>query len=141
MVEQKHGEVIIDRCNVCRGIWFDSGEISEYVRRNKSLLRSGEASDNDFHTLTQVPAGSCPRCQNGTLRIGLFKGLSFERCDCCSGFFLSAEQISGIIDWIQFSPPSGKREPFSLGDAAADGATGVGSDALLAFIVSIAFPS
>ena len=140
LVEQKHGDVFVDHCSGCDGIWFDPDELAKYVRRNKSLLRCGGASDGDFLSLTGIPAGSCPRCQNGTLRIGIFKGLSFERCDSCSGFFLSAEDIRGITDWIQPSAPSGPRKPWSLGEAAAEGTADLALDAALHFIVSIVIP-
>jgi Zn-finger nucleic acid-binding protein len=135
-----HGVIVVDHCDGCDGIWFDPHELSEYVKRNKSWLRSRIASDGDFESLTHLPASDCPRCRKDTLQIGFFKGLSFERCVSCSGFFLSAEQIRAITDWRVSDAPAESAETATADEKAEDEKMDPALEFALEFVLSIIFP-
>ena len=141
LVVKRQGEVTVDHCDSCGGIWFDPDELSDYVRRNKSWLRAHVVTDDDFQSLTDVPGGNCPRCREDSLRIGFFNGLSFERCTKCSGFFLSPEHLRAITEWLESSEPPVQTRPVSAGEAVAEGAVGVVLEGALYFVVSLIIPS
>ena len=65
MLEQKvltqSGEVVIDKCERCSGLWFDSGEAEKLKDEWTSLsIDDGDASvGRIFNEITQI---DCPRC-------------------------------------------------------------------------------
>jgi len=146
LVEERHGHVVVDHCRGCGGIWFDAEEIAEFVRSRLGRTGLGKARDSDFEDLTGFAAGRCPRCLSDTLRLGLHRDLSFERCDRCRGFFLTARQIQDIL--IQEQPYSPRSLGLAVAGMAADGANGEGLAAgleasielLVEFIVSALVP-
>ena len=65
MLEQKvltqSGEVVIDKCERCAGLWFDSGEAEKLKDEWTSLsIDDGDANVGKiFNEITQI---DCPRC-------------------------------------------------------------------------------
>ncbi len=81
------GDVLIDRCVVCAGLWFDQGEIEQLVGES-DRIRKMEA---------EVPAAEgsiyCPRCAGIRLRpvlLGRPDGSEVYafRCASCMGTWL-----------------------------------------------------
>ncbi len=60
------GEVTIDRCDHCNGLWFDHGELD--ILKNdwmSEFLDSGDASvGKKFNNVTEI---DCPRCSKRML--------------------------------------------------------------------------
>ena len=96
LVSEQHGDVTVDRCADCNGVWFDPDEVTKYFQHLRPKPKTAPPNQADLGGVTRVSAGRCPRCQTDDLRIGLFRGMSYCRCRRCSGFFLTEEQISGV---------------------------------------------
>ena len=97
LIEEHHSAVAVDRCKGCNGYWFDKDEIEAFARSKETFLKRKVVDESDFLSVTSIPAGPCPRCSRGTLEVGLFRGLYFSRCNQCSGFFLTDEQIQLLV--------------------------------------------
>lgn len=86
------GEVEIDRCSACQGLWFDKGEaetlaqgwLADYIDTGDP--QSGLAMD-------AVDDISCPRCGAGMRRHFDVDGcqIQFEECDSHGSFFDAGE--------------------------------------------------
>ncbi|MBD3331394.1 hypothetical protein GF356_00980 [candidate division GN15 bacterium] len=142
LIEEHYSSVAVDRCVGCNGYWFDRNEVEAFARSKKTVLKRKSVDESDFLSVTNIPAGPCPRCSGGTLEVGLFKGLSFSRCNQCRGFFLTEEQIQLLVTEAQ--PENDHNSPgfaIQVGDVAAEGAFQIALDAALGFVVSILFPS
>ena len=92
MEEVDYGEVAIDRCVSCKGIWFDKGEaeslsarwIAEFLDTGDPVV--GEKMD-DIDTI------ECPRCHK---QMNLFfevddSKIQYEECDEHGKFFDAGE--------------------------------------------------
>lgn len=79
--------ILIDRCKVCGGLWFDAGELTQVSGDNASV-RDLEA---------EIPSGQvnvdCPRCEDTQLRrqslcVGGRNECDIYRCPSCLGSWI-----------------------------------------------------
>lgn len=90
MTQVSYGnQVEVDRCNDCRGIWFDSGETEKLAGKwNSDSLDTGNpivgAQMNERQDI------DCPRCQN-PMETHHQGGVSFEACHEHGVFFDAGE--------------------------------------------------
>ena len=88
------GEVVIDKCERCAGIWFDKGE----AEMLKDDWTSGSVDDGD-ETLGQIYNEirniDCPRCQNQMQSVTDPKQshITYELCPE-HGFFMDAGEFN-----------------------------------------------
>ena len=92
MVEVNYGEVTVDRCVSCQGIWFDKGEaealsdrwIAEFVDTGDPCV--GEKMD-------MIDTINCPRCDVEMNRNLDLDGtqVQYEECDEHGKFFDAGE--------------------------------------------------
>jgi len=87
--EVDHHGAHIDACD-CGGMWFDSGEIAEWVRGSKlkALVPDG-TNDAPFHS----DPYRCPRCAELSLHSRVLDGVHFARCDRCAGIWLTPQGV------------------------------------------------
>jgi len=98
MLEQKvltqSGEVVIDKCERCAGLWFDSGEAEKLKDEWTSLsIDDGDASvGRIFNEITQI---DCPRCLNTMVSMSDPKQphIRYEVCKD-HGVFMDAGEFS-----------------------------------------------
>ena len=60
-IETLHGQVVIDKCNSCKGLWFDNGE-AEQLKGGwmADFADSGDPSvGKTYNTVRDI---KCPRC-------------------------------------------------------------------------------
>lgn len=84
------GEMPLDVCPGCSGIWLDKGEL-------ESLLKKSQGWDSaDFSLINPKAEGlMCPRCKNKMSRGGLVNPLLLvDRCQSCGGVWLDARELS-----------------------------------------------
>ncbi len=93
-----HTDVAVDRCTVCRGLWFDASEMDKLreARDSESIDRcKDEAGDR-----TVEPAGSrlCPRCQTRMIQMVVQDKphIEYESCTVCFGCFFDAGEFADI---------------------------------------------
>ena len=87
----------VDRCETCKGIWFDAGEI-ELLRdkRAAAAIDTGDAKvGKKSNALDQYP---CPRCSGSMVRVvdPQQPHIWFEVCGLCHGSFLDAGELRDL---------------------------------------------
>jgi Zn-finger nucleic acid-binding protein len=80
--------VTVDRCDRCRGIWFDAHELDHWLTSQAVAAQVPEA------TIPRRGIGSrqCPRCDVAMETAG-WTGLVLDRCRECCGLFVEAHEL------------------------------------------------
>jgi Zn-finger nucleic acid-binding protein len=93
-IETLHGQVHIDQCEGCKGIWFDNGE-AEQLKKDwmADFLDSGDPEVGK--TYNAVRDIECPRCGKPMQRINdpKQKHLQYEACEA-HGLFMDAGEFT-----------------------------------------------
>ena len=86
----KHEGVSLDFCSVCKGLWFDAGEVSSYFELSQDLPTLSGVSRQE------QPSGmNCPRCSNAMTQM-LYappNELTIDRCSSCGGMWFDKGQV------------------------------------------------
>lgn len=94
-----YNNVEIDRCTVCKGMWFDAGE-SELLRKRKiaKAIDIGDESKGE-HT-NAIDRYVCPRCSGGMVRMVDAKQphIWYEKCSSCGGSFFDAGEFRHLAE-------------------------------------------
>lgn len=78
-------DVVLDRCALCGGLWFDFGEVEQVAGREPAFERLDAAVER-----------RCPDC-GLTLNAGLFPGaVPVEVCGACRGAWLDWEDLESL---------------------------------------------
>jgi Zn-finger nucleic acid-binding protein len=97
------GDVEIDRCFVCEGLWFDPNELERILENyskelqkmslDSKIFDGKEALDNygDF----DEKHGSCPKCKTKMFRIR-FDKVKAESCPNGHGLWLDGGEIASL---------------------------------------------
>ena len=97
MVKVQFGEIEVDRCTVCQGLWFDEFEKTELQK-----LKGSEAIDTGDPKLgrqfNKVDRIACPRCGSQMIRMVDVDQphIWFEHCTVCSGSFFDAGEFKDL---------------------------------------------
>lgn len=100
----------LDRCDECRGVWFDAGELEDYRRRKG---HDGRPSSVLTSFQEEAPRRPCPACATETLAERSVAGRPVLHCAGCGGLFLTAAELKALV--------AGKEDDWSwvsLSDAA-----------------------
>ena len=96
------GDVSIEECPQCRGIWFDPGEIDEVVDNISPDLRwmDFEQWRKKAEFRVALDPLYCPRCRSIPLTTITEKrsGTSVRTCTNCRGSWLNAGELTHIIN-------------------------------------------
>ena len=108
---QYHG-LTVDICPNCRGIWFDSGEMKEYV--DFLIKDHDELSDAEIKLNKEVisayrvsePLKSCPRCQQEMKKINYAydSNIILDRCLACNGIWTEGGEIDRVAVYRKGNP-------------------------------------
>jgi Zn-finger nucleic acid-binding protein len=98
----KIGDVRIDECRQCKGIWFDKGELAEAKDEADPDLRFLGMeiwSRKAVFNIRDEPL-RCPRCRNISMRIVNFQepDINITFCAACEGVWLKAGDFNNILD-------------------------------------------
>ncbi len=92
------GEVEVDLCPSCGGLWLDAGELEKLgtgadgdVQKLRTALVGSESPDPPSDTI--VP---CPAC-DGKLREMKLGPVTIEFCGACNGIFLDKGELDQAI--------------------------------------------
>lgn len=93
------GDVEIDRCDKCSGIWFDVGELAKIL--DSDLIESLKSEVDRSHG-RDVQKGKCPRC-GGTGNMVQVTSLRnadihIDTCSICYGQWLDGGELEGLSD-------------------------------------------
>ncbi len=83
------GNIPLDVCPGCSGIWFDKGELEALLKQSQ-----GEGAA-DLELINPKAEGlACPRCKNKMSRGGLVNPLLLvDRCQSCGGIWLDSHEL------------------------------------------------
>jgi len=83
------GNIPLDVCPGCSGIWFDKGELETLLKQSQGEVPA------DFNLINPKAEGLvCPRCKNNMTRGGLVNPLLVvDRCQSCGGIWLDAHEL------------------------------------------------
>ena len=119
--ELRFGDVELDRCASCRGIWFDVGELESY--RAARAKGSGPAPTPGFEANHEAPPLRCPGCKSATLESGRTKGdHDLRQCSVCGGIFVPRPSDE-FVTVASISASSGLPSTFALVYGGVFGAT------------------
>ncbi|MEZ4311417.1 MAG: zf-TFIIB domain-containing protein [Polyangiaceae bacterium] len=97
------GEVEVDQCDTCSGIWFDSGELAKILgKKDVEALRTRaeetSAASQRMRTADQKRA-RCPRCKgegNLVQIASLNADLHIDTCAVCGGEWLDGGELATL---------------------------------------------
>ena len=94
------GEVVVDRCTCCGGLWFDNDEISELLGRTKEARRVETTVPPEGDRAKEL---TCPRCADVALRALVVAGdvaaaRTVFRCASCSGTWVDRGELRAFED-------------------------------------------
>lgn len=93
-------EIEVDRCTVCRGIWFD--DLEKYVLEKlpgTQVIDVGESRiGKQYNVKDRYP---CPNCGNPMIRMVDPKQphIWFEQCGSCHGTFFDAGEFKDLKEF------------------------------------------
>ena len=91
------GDVVIDRCTNCQGLWFDTGE-AELLKGKwmGDALDTGDAKSGQAWDAVEDIA--CPRCGKDMVKTSDPDQVHiwYETCSTCSGSFFDAGEFSDL---------------------------------------------
>jgi Zn-finger nucleic acid-binding protein len=84
------GNIPLDVCPGCSGIWFDKGELEALLKQ------SPEGSSADLALINPKPVGLvCSRCKKKMSRGGLVNPLLLvDKCESCGGVWLDSHELA-----------------------------------------------
>lgn len=94
------GEIQVERCQTCFGIWLDAGEAKRIINDNTLIAKlidtKRPAANVDYNKLRSI---RCPRCvlplKDFSKKIDL-EIFHYEGCEECHGLFLDAGELSRL---------------------------------------------
>ena len=83
------GNIPLDVCPGCSGIWFDKGELEALLKQSQGWHSA------DFTLINPMAEGLiCPRCKNKMTRGGMVNPLLLvDKCQSCDGIWLDAHEL------------------------------------------------
>jgi Zn-finger nucleic acid-binding protein len=98
--ELELGEVVVDRCACCGGLWFDNDEIGEVLGRTPEVRRVETTVPPEGD---QVKELTCPRCTDVPLRALPMseqgaRARTVFRCASCSGTWVDRGELRAYED-------------------------------------------
>jgi Zn-finger nucleic acid-binding protein len=91
--------VEIDRCQYCKGLWFDAGEI-QALKRSEAAAELDIGSASVGRSLNSQQDYDCPRCAGPMEQTADARQphIHFETCRDCGGSFLDAGELTDLAE-------------------------------------------
>lgn len=99
MIEVEEGEVAVDVCPECGGLWLDRGELEQ----------KGAQMPTHLVAISPKEERTCPRCVEP---LALFRGelLELDTCERCGGLYLDAGEIEVLMAARRLERPAVEEE-------------------------------
>lgn len=101
------GDVEVDYCRECGGLWLDHGELERIVRTTRNapdVVKVLRRKLIPLPTATPVPSDTrdaCPACARTTMQEFAIGGLHIDFCTRCEGIFLDKGELDGAMERIR----------------------------------------
>ena len=95
MEKVTYGEISIDRCTNCHGIWFDMRE-HEHLKEREGAESIDTGTAKDGGTFNEQGDIECPVCRSQMIRMvdAEQPHLWYESCHTCYGVFFDAGEFT-----------------------------------------------
>jgi len=95
------GDVTVDRCEQCQGLWLDKGERLKLLK-DKKLVKQIDIGDEELgEAHDAIRDINCPRCGVPMYHVTdrAQKHIGFEFCRQCHGSFLDAGELRDLSEF------------------------------------------
>ena len=89
----------IDRCVICKGIWFDAGEIE--IMKDKQAAKTIDTGDAKIGKQSnKFDNYQCPRCSGAMVKVvdPTQNHIWYETCSSCNGSYLDAGELKDLAN-------------------------------------------
>lgn len=100
------GELTLDQCDNCEGVWFDSSELRKALDQGRGISRGTDLEKSlETEVVREEEAGgehlACPRCQGGLRRYhyGYSSEVLVDGCDRGCGVWLDDGEIRTLFGY------------------------------------------
>ena len=92
---EQTSRIEVDQCLICNGIWFDMGELKQYLDEKLLILNSPRTDDYRY---LNAKEGKCPRCGLVMVKKPAPKNAGFwiDVCEKCEGIWLDNSEIEKL---------------------------------------------
>ena len=83
--------LVLNHCHTCKGLWFDAGELEEYLARSQAHFQESQLAaigDTSFY---------CPRCRSARLGRAYVDSVPLDLCPQCRGIFLDLGEVHALL--------------------------------------------
>lgn len=88
--------LVLDRCEQCRGFWFDGGEVRQFL--NSPSFKERFLSKPAPPAALGDPAGrSCPKCDKSLNHLEI-AGVEVDVCVSCMGVWLDDGELDHLVE-------------------------------------------
>jgi serine/threonine protein kinase len=100
--------MIVDRCNSCRGVWLDHGEIDRILGQASESAPTMLPGPNFEQAPLDALVGSCPTCRMGLVAHAVpGQPASLEICPNCFGVWFDDEELrllshDDVVTWLRY---------------------------------------
>lgn len=95
------GQVIIDQCPSCSGIWFDEGELQRVLAAGGRKTLKQLSTENPANPDLDVKAATCPRqtCTDAMIRVANPGNaeLFIDACPNCGGVWYDGGEVDDLL--------------------------------------------
>ena len=93
------GEVVVDVCARCGGMFLDRGELNKVAEPTEGDLEYSTLHEDDHRHADAFEAIACPRCGRDAMakvEFNIHTGIILDHCDGCGGFWLDGRELERI---------------------------------------------
>ena len=89
----------VDRCEGCKGIWMDKGELGRYANTTRDIPEK-------LIEAATVSGLNCPSCRaknhtSGLYQIMMAPNLNLETCRNCEGLWFDHKELAGLQNHLK----------------------------------------
>lgn len=97
LTQMRAGNVSIDKCGGCGGMWFDPAELEGVLEHVRAGDFAATGSEGEAGATDHV-VGTCPRCNLSLEQTEALSGEGFfyDRCASCGGAWLDAGELQKV---------------------------------------------
>jgi len=113
-VEKEVGNIELDACPNCRGIWFDTSELDKILGVEKSFEEMAYLA---------TPLGEkieCPSCSE-KMHYSTVKGTTIDFCTKCEGVWLDKDELTDIAGDLPEAQITEKNAPYTIEQKDSEG--------------------
>ncbi len=90
-------DLTVDQCFTCQGVWFDAGELDQYLKLKLTVVSSDFLPDTSVKAIDQQ-IGKCPKChvEMEQRKEPKRKNIVVDFCKTCGGLWLDIGELDRI---------------------------------------------